>query len=368
MSINLTAPINTLGFGICGLNLLLALERVRREPALFPIGPIEAPTETHEVIRRAIERARYFDPESTSLRLWHPFDLAQHVGSPRTSMTFFELNRFKKVELHQLKSQDLVISPTRWGAEVLRANGVGRVSHVPIAVDTALFHYDPSEDTSQAWSTTVFINVGKWEVRKGQRDVIDAFNLAFEPTDDVALFLRCHNPCFRDQSQYERYNREWEDYALHSKMGLAGKIDVAKGRFKLQSELLRDMRVADCGVFPAKAEGWNFELSELLALGKHVIASNCTGHTEYCTPENARMIEMGPPGPAYDGVWFDPGDPEWGGNPGRWHSFGKDQLDQLVTHMREVHGLKREGALAPNLSGVESMGRFSWDSTAGAIP
>jgi hypothetical protein len=54
----------------------------------------------------------------------------------------------------------------------------------------------------------VFLNVGKWEYRKGHDVLLEAFNKAFEPTDNVRLVMNCHNPCCRAKSrEEERYNR-----------------------------------------------------------------------------------------------------------------------------------------------------------------
>ena len=49
--------------------------------------------------------------------------------------------------------------------------------------------------------------------------------------------------------------------------------------------------MADCGLFPARAEGWNLELLEMMACGKQVIATNYSAHTEFCTKENSILIE-----------------------------------------------------------------------------
>jgi glycosyltransferase involved in cell wall biosynthesis len=117
------------------------------------------------------------------------------------------------------------------------------------------------------------------------------------------------------------------------------------------------MSEADCGVFPARAEGWNLELLEMMSLGKQVIATNYSAHTQFCTPNNCHLIHTAELEPAYDGVFF--------GNDsvGNWARLDNDQLDQLVERMRAVHKNPHE----PNTTGIETAQVFSWERAARRI-
>jgi glycosyltransferase involved in cell wall biosynthesis len=120
------------------------------------------------------------------------------------------------------------------------------------------------------------------------------------------------------------------------------------------------MSKVDCGVFPARAEGWNLELIELMAVGRQVITTNFSAHTEFCTAANSRLIDIKELEPANDGVWFD-------GTKGRWAKFDEDTQHDLVAHMRAVHEEKQAGRLILNKEGVETARRFTWDNTAKEI-
>ena len=63
------------------------------------------------------------------------------------------------------------------------------------------------------------------------------------------------------------------------------------------------MAGADCGVFLSRAEGWNLGLLEMMAMGKPVITTNYSGHTEFATPANALLVEVPEVEPAKDGVF-----------------------------------------------------------------
>jgi glycosyltransferase involved in cell wall biosynthesis len=373
VSINLLAPINSLGYGVCGLNIALALERAGAEPALWPLGPVEAPPEAHDALRRMVGRQASYDVKAPSLRLYHQFDLAQHVGKgPHCAMPIFELNQFKPNELHHLKSQDVVFANSHWAGEVLRDNGVpeGNIFFSPLGVDTSVFRFNPyMMDKDLPGKPTVFLNVGKWELRKGHDVLLEAFNRAFEPTDNVRLVMNCHNPCrsilIRSDEDSQKYNDDWMRSYFTSKM--RPKIHFTPGRLPTQADVAALMESADCGVFPSRAEGWGLESAEMLAMGKHVIITNYSAHTEYADETNAHLIQIDRLEDAHDGHWFDATDPSWNGTPGQWAELGESQIDQLVEHLRRVHRLKQEGKLRPNLAGVESMKRLSWDNTAAEI-
>jgi glycosyltransferase involved in cell wall biosynthesis len=124
------------------------------------------------------------------------------------------------------------------------------------------------------------------------------------------------------------------------------------------AELMAD---ADCGFFPARGEGWNHGLAQMMAMGKSVIATHYSAHTEYCTPESCRPIAVGRTIRAYDGVFFPKG------GAGKWACLGKAQLEQAVEHLRAVHREKQEGRLRTNQAGIDTFKRLTWQGTVKAI-
>ncbi len=351
MDININAPINSLGYGVVGLNVVGGLDRLGHRPALWPLGEVDAPEDQNDMLRRALMRREQFNPRAPSLRISAQSDLAHHVGrGPHCGLPIFELTRFSAVELHHLGAQDLLFVASRWAKQILVDNGLPqeRVHVARFGVDHRIFRF--SEEASPG--TTVFLNVGKWEFRKGHDVLAEAFNSAFTRRDDVRLVMLTPNP-FHAEGE----SREWADVYRGSSLG--GKIEVIEERLPTQRDVAALMAKADCGVFPFRAEGWNLYLAEMMAMGKNVIATNYSAPTEYLTRENARLIQIDGLAEAGDGKWF------YG--QGEWADFGDAQVEQLVTHMREVHRLKQAGKLKPNLAARDTMAAYSWDQTAGAI-
>jgi glycosyltransferase involved in cell wall biosynthesis len=351
MDLNVAAPVNSLGYGVVGLNLILGLERLGSSVALWPIGEIEAPEEHHDVLRRTLDRRQTYNPRAPSLRLSQQVDLAQHVGKGlHCALPIFELDRFDPVERHHLSSQDRLIVPSRWAMRVLADNGIPeeRIRVAPLGVDREIFRFVDRVEPG----ATMFLNVGKWEVRKGHDVLIEAFCKAFTRTDDVRLVLVAHNPFYSaDES------RQWVD--IYRSSPLAEKIQVVEERLPSQREVAKVMASADCGVFPFRAEGWNMDLAEMMAMGKNVIATNYSAPTEYLTPENARLIRVDRMEDAHDAKWFH--------GQGQWAQLGDPQVEELVEHLRAVHRVKQDGGLRPNAAGRDTMAELSWDRTAQRI-
>lgn len=361
MQINVTAFVNQLGYGVAGLNIVKAMGRLGHEPSLWINGPGQIPNEDAVVIDKAIQRGCNFNPSAPSFRIAHQWDMAQSVGrGVRSGLTFFELDRLKEHEVHSLNSLDVVFVPSYWAMKVCIDSGVksSKVALAPLGVDNNLFDSSAKpvlpkwmelESKIRKNNTTVFLACGKWEYRKGHDAILRAFCKAFSTNDNVLLVTNCFNP-FLSQSD----NLAWENWFTQSSMG--ANIICLKERQQTQREVVALMSLADCGVFPARAEGWNLELLEMMSMGKAVIATNYSAHQQFCTKLNSLLVEIDDMESAYDGTPFFDGF-------GQWAKIGDAQLDQIVTHMREVHKHKQNGLLYPNAAVMETAKAFSWENT-----
>ena len=355
MDINLLAPICRTGYGVVGLNLLVSLTRQGHRVALFPRGSVETPPEHAACVKAAHERQAFYNPDAPSVRLAQHFHLFEHVGrNLHCGFPIFELNRFVKAEVHHMRCMDRLLVCSHWAQGILLEHGLSQdqIRVVPLGVDTTVFSPETETVSSNEMKDTIFCSVGKFEKRKGQDILIEAFNLAFEPGDSVQLIVHGWNAML-DQAA----NQAWAERFKTSKMG--GAITVTAGPLTSQAEVAGLMRLADCGVFPARAEGWNLELLEMMALGKAVIATHYSGHTEFVRPDNCRLIPVGDLELAEDGMAFR--------SQGNWAKLGREQVDSLVGHLREVHHQKQSGQLRRNEAGIAMAQKLSWDNTAQSL-
>ena len=355
MNINFTCLPNSTSFGETALQTLKHLDKLGHNVTLFPINHgIEAEPENHDLIRRSIDNQANFDYNAPSVRLWHQFDLAAHVGKgKRFGWSIFELDKFNDRELNHLRSQDELIVCSAWGKQVCESNNINLPIHVvPLGVDTSVFNprYNSYHLRREGENSTVFINVGKTELRK--HDILlECFERAFDSGQNVELHMVWKNRLL--EGRHKKELESWEN--MYKTSPLADKITLYDWLPDQRSVAIM-LANADCAVFPSHAEGFNFGLLQSMAAGLPVICTNYSAHTEYANDSNAMLINVDELEPAYDGIWFH--------GQGNWAKFGESQKEQLINHMRTIHHKKQNGEDMFNNEGFETAQKFSWENTA----
>jgi glycosyltransferase involved in cell wall biosynthesis len=355
MKLNLVTVLNSSGYGMCGLNLLRALNAADCEVALFvlPAPGFELMLEVDDLalVRRALKRAALYDMRAPCLRLASEGQMTLFAGrGPRLGLTFYETDELTPRERHHLATLDVLFVSSNWARLIALEQKVaaGRIVTLPMAVDTQ--YYYPGERAPGP--DTIFLHVGKWEHRKGQDILLEAFEQAFEPDEAVRLQFMSDNPFLGER------NAEWQALCRASRM--SDRIDILP-RVLYTRQVADIMRAADCGVFTPRSEGWNLELLEMMACGKAVIACNFAGHTEFATHDNCRLIELPARERVSDDRWMKFYSTE---KVGQWGSWDETARATLVEHMRKVHHERLAGTLQPNLAGLETARYFSWERAA----
>lgn len=355
--INLMAPINQLGYGVASLNILKSLSSITNV-CLFPIGqPQVTNQEDAEIVMKSIEAAKKFHTQAPCIKIWHQNQMAERIGSGQfIGFPIFELDTFTDVEKHHLQSCDELMVCSQWAKDVvmnqcppMSYKGVpieefpdeSKVHVVPLGVDTEIFK--PTKARKED-GKVIFFNCGKWEVRKGHDILIEAFKAVSKRYEDVELWMMTSNP-FNSNEEDIRWNQLYN----HPKVKLIP-------RAKTQAEVYNIMAQVDCGVFPSRAEGWNLELLEMMSVGRHVITTNYSAHTEFCNKDNSMLIPINEKDVAFDGKWF------YG--QGNWAKISDYQIEMLVQLMSDFID-NFDGKI--NTNGVETAKKFSWTSTANMI-
>ena len=194
MKINISGYItpNT-SYGIATLNLIKAYIDIGHTCAIFPNSDLSRTDfgEYTTYVRDCILAGEDFSPNDISLRIAHQFDMATGIGfGPRVGYTFFEVDKLTKLESTNLNSLDLVLVPSEWAKQVCIDSGVNTyISECPAGYNPNIFkpvEYIPKE--------CVFLSVGKWEVRKQQDAIVEAFYNAFSNNDNATLIMSMDNP------------------------------------------------------------------------------------------------------------------------------------------------------------------------------
>lgn len=348
-SININCPINTTGYGITSQNIVKALHKKDIDLSLFPIGNnIEVNSENDKnLIQNLINKSSNFNYQSPCLKIWHQFDLALRAGNGHYySLPFFEIDKFNDREKHHLNYCDFILTASHWGKKILENNNISKPIYVtPLGVDLQIFSPKPKIRLQK--QNYIFFHIGKWEHRKSHDFLINAFNAAFNQNDDVELRLLPFNPFLNEQE-----TNYWYNLIINSP--LKDKIKIFN-KLPTQYHLADFIDNADCGVFLSRAEGWNNEIIESMAMDKPIIATNYSAHTEYLNKDNCFLVEITDTEPANDGKWFN--------GFGNWAKLGQDQFEQTIQYMRYVYNNRIE----KNPDGLITANKYTWDNTANII-
>lgn len=346
MKINLYAPICNTGYGISAYNILLELYKQGHDVTYFNIGQPEQMPDSQTILNTwFVSNPKEIDMNAPCVKIWHQHELYDRIGKGKHyGFPIFELDRFTAQEIASLKSCDELIVCSHWAKQII-LNNLGQESPpihvVPLGVDPEIFTLN-SINRKQ----TIFFNCGKWEVRKGHDVILECFEKAFSDEDNVELWMMCQNPF--PFAKGEEWERKYKDSHMANKIKLIPRQPTQKNVYDI-------MKQVDCGVFPARAEGWNLELLEMMAIGKNVITTNYSGHTEFCNKNNSYLIDINGLESAYDGIWFK--------NQGMWASIGQSEKNQIINHMRLIHDLKQQNKLPINEAGIETGKNFTWKNS-----
>lgn len=348
MSINISCPLNNTGYGISSINIVKALSKLDKEISLFPIGQSYIDTqEDYDFFYALVERSiKDFDVNSPFIKIWHQFDLLQRIGRGKYfAFPFFELDTFNDIELKHLTVPDTIFVASQWAKNVIEDNKIQtHIDVVPLGVDTTVFDHNLSANKPQ--DKYIFLNMGKWEVRKGHDILLELFNTAFPDEQDVELWILASEVTnsYSSKEELEKWKKMYE----------SPRIKIIPGAQK-HSDIARIIAMSDCGIYPSRAEGWNLEALETMAMNKPIIITNYSAHTEFCNKDNAHLIDISEKEIAFDGKAFR--------GQGLWAKFGQSQIDQTISYMRYVY----ESKIRTNPNGIETANKFTWDNTAKTI-
>ena len=239
----------------------------------------------YEADRRALRRL-YPNRPIVSIALMYG-NLAATVladaPGPRIIYTVWESTRLPDDWRAPLASCDQVWTPSRWGAAVMARNGIdpARIRVIPEGVDPLVFHPDVAPTSIIANRGGYrFLHVGRFEERKGTKDLIRAFDQEFGPRDDALLVLACDNPHedgFDMGAELRALNLRWPERLVF--IPPVARHDVLPSLYT----------ACDAFVAPSRAEGWGLPIGEAMACGLPVITTGHSAPMDYLGAEAYRI-------------------------------------------------------------------------------
>ncbi|MCI4412144.1 MAG: glycosyltransferase [Thiotrichales bacterium] len=252
-----------------------------------------------------------------------------------------------------------VLAMSQYVAKVLVDNGV-RVPIVVTGLGADHILYQPAEAIEIPWYSDVrFLHVSSAFARKGIDLLIDAYTRAFAPWQSAQLVIKTFaNPHNNTAALLEKFGWTTSDALTEPwQVWRRSRDDQAPIVVVWQSLSMAQMRwlyeQSSALVAPTRGEGFGLPQAEAMFCRCPVITTDAGGHTDFCTPETAWLIDSRPVSAQTHmalshSMWFEP---------------DVIVLIQLLTRfaMRDA-----ELALTPRLDAAYRMitTHYTWQATA----
>jgi glycosyltransferase involved in cell wall biosynthesis len=321
-------------YGLVTLGLIQELQLMGEKVTIHPYN--QNPEINGFVIQ---PNEKFYDYNAPCLMIDHQYRMQSSLGKgKRVGYTFFEMDSLTEFEVHQLNSLHALVVASFWAKEVAKKSGVEIPIHVvPLAFNPDIFK---PENTTRK-DKCVFLSIGKWEVRKDQDGIVEAFSKAFT-NEPVELCLSMDNP-FLDQQFLEVKK-------LNYRHKLKDKLTIIP-RLPEQRQVARLINDSCCFVSHSKAEGACLPIIESLACGKFVISPKFSGETEF-VKNGCLITEHDGIEPASDGKWFGVNADI---NQGNWC---KPSEESLIENLRCVYEKWKSGVFE-NADGLDHAKNFT---------
>ncbi len=338
-----------IGYAVFSRNFFAELSELV-DITVYPLSTNKKEFKLEERLQAVVEMPDSVDPTKPAIGILQPAQLAEFPGSPSIGFTIFEGTAFPDPESEGLEAVDRLWVPSRWAKKVLVENGISarKVSVVPGGVDPDVFNsnFEPHPDYYNEDKFT-FLSAGKWEKRKGHRELVEVFSRTFEGRRDVELLL-CAENMFRPDLEVEN---------LLEKMNLPQYPEIkAVGPLETSAGMASLYRSADIFVLLTRAEGWGLPVIEALACGTPAIATDYGPISDYLSDEYSFPVK-----PLGFEEINDPASYPLGGEHGRW---AVPDLEKVSKIFQAVAGRKNVVKKMGSLAEKTIHNRWSWKHAA----
>jgi len=240
--------------------------------------------------------------------------------------------------LHYSKRYDLIFCGSTWNTNRLRQVGIKNVATLIQGVDFERFKVAPP---SQRKGFVVFSG-GKLEFRKGQDYVAAAMRTFMGVHADAVLLAAWHNPWPQSIASMSKSwlmdpAKQFDGLPPDRVFPIPPIPNDATAHVYAQSHV---------GLFPNRCEaGTNMVMTEYMATGRAVIATNATGHTDVLGGPGPYRLDNG----AYD--------------PAGWFNCN---VSDILEHLEHAYA-HREELIERGLQCRRLVERFTWSDCAKKI-
>ena len=242
----------------------------------FPI-----PVEVQEAIGR--KRRKGWD-----VALDYPPNFARLNGDRKAGIVIYEADRLPAHWVDAMNGYvNLAIVSSRFCLEAATASGVprGLLRLVPFGVDADVCRPDGPAASPPTGRSFNFLTVGAPHVRKGLREVTEAFCQGFSVRDDVGLVIKC--PPIPQLGRRSWEYKSTEDFLPE---GRGRQITLLQGSIS-EDEMASLYRACDVYVQASYGEAFGLAAVEAAGCGKPVITANWAAAAEILSRDSAYLVD-----------------------------------------------------------------------------
>lgn len=201
----------------------------------------------------------------------------------------------KSVSIHNLNNLDEICVPSTQEQKSLISSGVTTpIKVVSEPIDTVMYGSNkshkielPSKNIDKCFK---FYSIGEYIERKNFIDLVTAFHLAFELSDNVALVIKTQISGMSDVESKKIITESFNKLKTKLNHRSIYKQEVIICDRLSDLDLLGLHNSCDCFVMPSYGEAFCRPAAEALVLGKTPIVTDNTGMTDFINKDNGFII------------------------------------------------------------------------------
>ena len=291
-----------------------------------------------------------------------------HAG-PKILYTMIETsNKVHPDYAGKLNMASEIWVPTEYGKKILEASNVyPQIKVMPLGVDVN--HYNPETkplNVGMALRQFRFISVFRWGYRKGYDILLRAYLEEFSSRDDVSLLL-----VSRPVKLLEGVGEQQMIEDFNNIRASIDKPENSLPHVALYTKPITERKMpqiyalGNAFVLISRGEGYGLIFQEAASMGLPVIASNCSGHSDFLTKDNSylvdpdeyvvadRLSKLGKDCRFYEGQEF----PE----------FRRKAINTVKEHMRFVMENYQEAKIKAQKLRTQVIANYTWDKAVDRV-
>ena len=184
--------------------------------------------------------------------------------------------------------------PSTTESKCLRESGVTtKIKVVSQPIDIDLYTHNTENRlsiNSLTKNTFYFYTIGEYIERKNLRDLIIAFNLAFDPIEDIALIIKTSIPGMDHVQAHKKIESDINEIKNSLRIRKYYKREIIITERLTDDDIIALHNACHCFVMPSFGEAFCRPAAEALILGKTPIVTDKTGPTDFINNDNGYLI------------------------------------------------------------------------------